>query len=694
MLSRMDEHGFEVRPAVGRRGMPPAAWVERAIRTLVMHVPCLFCVVSATAAGLDMRRAAVVAELESLPPLVASPQTCQRIGFHGHAAEPAWVVIDFQRQVTPARVALFPARLPGGGEEQSGFPSAFTIEISDDPQFAARVLIAEWSEPEKGAGERLPFWTAPGNGASGRYLRITVDGFRTGSGGERFFRLGEIVVLADGRNAALSCPTRTSASLDSPRRWEPGNLTDGYFWCLPLIGARSSATNGARTAIESAEVVDDASWLEVDLGQPERIDEIHLVPAWPTGLADLPGYGFPPHFQLVADPGTPTARVLLDETSPAPPAEALPNPGPAQVMRAPEGLKARRVRLAARTLWRIGPLIGSSFGPSQHVLALAELQCWRGGRNLAAGKPVALSHDSEGEGWSAVALTDGSSSRHELLDWKTWLEGIARRAELEEDLAKIDTSLAQKREDRLRQMLAVAIGALFVVLLGGIGTALWLRAAATRKFAALQRQLARDLHDEIGASLSELAIQSDLARRQYEGKRDPGPRLAEIAATARDTLDHMRDVIWLLVPKSGTWQDLSHRLESVANRLLDGMDHEVRVTGEPPDGRPAPQWARDSVLFLKEALTNARRHSGADRVTVAIDWHDGLTMSISDDGGGFDPQTTSSGQGLANLRERAAAMQATCEVVSQRGSGTTVRLLAAGRRSNSRLSDIFHEGHV
>jgi signal transduction histidine kinase len=305
-----------------------------------------------------------------------------------------------------------------------------------------------------------------------------------------------------------------------------------------------------------------------------------------------------------------------------------------------------------------------------------------------------MSHVAAGEGWSAAALTDGFSSRHELLDWKVWLEGIARRAELEEDLAEIDIGLARKREDRLQQMLAVAIGSLVVVLLGGISAALWLRAAAARKLAALQRQLARDLHDEVGASLSELAIQSDLARRQYEGKRDPGPRLAEIAATARDTLDHMRDVIWLLAPKAGTWQDLSHRLESVANRLLDGIDHDVRVTGEPPAGRPAPQWARDSVLFLKEAITNARRHAEADHVTVAIDWNDGLNMSVSDDGSGFDPQAKASGHGLANLRERAAAMQSTCEVVSQRGRGTTVRLLASGRHSHNHRSDHAQERQV
>jgi signal transduction histidine kinase len=658
--------------------MDPSMW------NVVACLPCLLgCafVSVAAAADLDARRATVEAELETLPPLLASPQTCQRIGFHGHAAEPAWVVVDLGRRVTPEQVALFPARLPGAGTTQSGFPSAFTVEISDDPGFTSRVVIAEWREPEAGAGESLPFWMAAGNGGSGRYLRIAVTGFRTDAGAVPFFRLGEIVVLADGRNAALRCPVETSASLDSSRRWEPLNLTDGYFWCLPLVGSGRSATNGGRTRIDSSPIVDGTRWLEVDLGQPEQIDEIHLVPAHPMGLADLPGYGFPSHFQVVADADTTGARVLVEEFLPAYPAEALPNPGGAQVMLAPRDLTARRVRLAATTLWRIGPNIGPL--PQQYALALAELQCWRGGRNLAAGKPATISDSAEDEGWSAAALTDGFSSRHDLLDWKTWLDGIVRRAALEEELATIDERLARRREDRLQWLLSVAVGLLVTLTLAGIAMILWLRAAAAKRLAALQTRLARDLHDEIGASLSELAIQSDLARQQHERQLDPGPRLAEISATARETLDHMRDVIWLLKPQAGSWRDLSHRLDSVANRLLDGIEHEVRVSGAPPEGRPAPQWARESVAFLKEAITNARRHAHAERITVGIDWNNGLTMTVTDDGRGFTPETVVAGQGLENLRERAAAMQARLEIDSRPGRGTTVRLAAFAARSTN-----------
>ncbi len=659
------------------------------IRKLVAVFSCLLSCLLAEAADLETRRAAVVAELETLPPLLESAQTCQRIGFHGLAGDPAWVELDFRSRVTPERVALFPARRPGAGAEQSGFPSAFTVEISDDPSFATRLTIAEWREPEAAAGEGLPFWMAAGNGASGRYLRITVTGFRTGSSGERFYRLGEVVVLADGRNAALRCPVQTSASLDSSRRWEPLNLTDGYFWCLPLVGARRSATNGGRTRDETSPVVDGSRWLEVDLGQPEQIDEIHLVPAHPVGPADQPGYGFPPNFQVLADPDTPTAKLLLDELRPMYPAEALPNPGAAQVMLKTAGLTARRIRLAADSLSRIE---ATSIGAERkYVLALAELQCWRAGKNLAAGRPVTISQSNEGEGWSAAALSDGFSSRHELLDWKSWLDGIARRSLLEEELVVIDAQLARRTEDRLRRLLTAAIATLVAVLLGGTVTILWLRAAAARRLVALQTRLARDLHDEIGASLSELAIQSDLARQQHERQLDPGPRLTEIATNARATLDHMRDVIWLLRPQSGTWRELSHRLESVANRLLDGIAHDVRVIGEPPDGRPLPQWARDGVAFLKEAITNARRHAAAKRIAVTIHWAEGLELTVVDDGIGFDPHAAPAGHGLDNLRVRAAAMRARCEIESRVGGGTTVRLVthaphrAAGRVLRQRI---------
>jgi signal transduction histidine kinase len=80
------------------------------------------------------------------------------------------------------------------------------------------------------------------------------------------------------------------------------------------------------------------------------------------------------------------------------------------------------------------------------------------------------------------------------------------------------------------------------------------------------------------------------------------------------------------------------------------------------------------VRVVQEALTNARRHSGAERVSVALRRDGGdLVAEISDDGRGFDPQS-SSGVGLSSMRERAAALGGRLEVESEPGHGTAVRL--------------------
>ncbi len=630
-------------------------------------------------AALSQRLQVIEQELETLPKLIPSPETQQRLGFHGLQADPAWVAIDFGRTVTPEQVVIFPARVPAPGDVPSpGFPARLKVEISANDDFAASVRIGDWTETEPGAGERVPFLSFHGNGASGRYLRVRVTAFRNDPlrSGQPHFRLGEIVVLEGGQNVALNCPVTSTAAIVVSRSWEPRNLTDGYFWCLPLRGRESSTTNGYQSTMRRHPEVNGAAWVEVDLGAASPIDEIHLVPAHPKDFADLPGYGFPTHFRVLADAGTADEKELLSEVSPPYPGEALPNPGEAQLMFATPGLLARRIRITCEALWRRGPASGQN--PSEYVFAMSELQCWHGGRNLAAGCTVRSSDAGTEPGWSPEALTDGHSSRHELLDWATWLDGIEKSESLRAEARSIRSALDKHREITERRTLTLAIASAIVIALLAIAALLVQRARAKRHQDDLRTRIARDLHDEIGASLSHLAMQGDLARQQLQRAELTSERLETISASARETLDQMRDIIWLLAPKSGDWRELSHRLEAIARRLLDGVEHQVTASGEPPGGHPPIGWARDAVAFLKETLTNARKHGHASAVRVRIEWGENLILSIEDDGRGFDLKGAQqgSGIGLENLRLRAAALNATCEIRSAAQEGTSIRLVA------------------
>ena len=636
----------------------------------------------AVAQPLERQLAEIEKERASLPAVTAAEQTPARIGHHGFDADPAWVVIDFGKTVTPERIALFPARPPAGeNSPPNGFPSSFDIEIDETPEFSASIEIAEWKEASPGAGERLPFLMLEGNRASGRFLRLNVSGFRDDGSGRKFFRLGEIVVMEKGGNVALGRPVTHSSALASARAWEGMNLVDGYIWCQPMQGPGSSPTEGYQTSPRKEPEVKGAVWVEVDLGVRRPIDEVHLVPAAPREGIAFPGYGFPTHFNVIADPGTEDEKLVLKEDSPPFPAEALPNPGAAPLMTETQGLNARRIRVVCDALWRQG---SSSSGRSDYLFALSEIQCWHQGTNLAAGATVTVSDEVRTPVWFPEALTDGFSSSHPLLSWDAWLDGIERSESLRLQADEIRRKIAVREKEE-----AAAFGKRAAVIAGGTiilaGAVIALqRRRSKRQQEALRERIARDLHDEIGASLSHLAMQGDLARQQLDRAELTSDRLQNLSDSARETLDQMRDIVWLLSPKAGgDWHELSLRLEAITKRLLEGTGHELKVEGNPPAGKPAIEQARDLVAFLKESLTNARRHGKPSMIRVTLEWGAALLLRIEDDGKGFDEKvaSSSSGIGLRHLRERADAMGAKLDLDSCPGTGTRIELRMPFRNS-------------
>jgi signal transduction histidine kinase len=263
-----------------------------------------------------------------------------------------------------------------------------------------------------------------------------------------------------------------------------------------------------------------------------------------------------------------------------------------------------------------------------------------------------------------------------LLSWTEWLDGLAKSEALQAEARLIRAELQRLAETSARRKLTIAIASAITITLIAAAVLLIQRKKSRQQQDTLRTRIARDLHDEIGASLSHLAMQGDLARQQLQRAELSPDRLEKISASARETLDQMRDIIWLLAPKEGDWQELSHRMEAIARRLLEGIAHQITHQGKPPEGRPAIEYTRDILAFLKEALTNARKHASATEVRVSFDWSGPLVITIEDNGQGFDLTEAQKrgGSGLDNLQTRAAAMNATCEIQSTVAKGTVVRL--------------------
>jgi len=193
----------------------------------------------------------------------------------------------------------------------------------------------------------------------------------------------------------------------------------------------------------------------------------------------------------------------------------------------------------------------------------------------------------------------------------------------------------------------------------------------------VRTRIATDLHDDIGSSLSQIAIWSEVAAR---GSGEPGMRetLGGIATACRETVDSMSDIVWAVNPTHDRLGDLAHRMRRFASDVFTARDIAFRFDAALPDDLALGTDLRRQVLLVfKEAVHNAVRHAGCASVEARLTLADGcLRVVLRDDGRGFDPGQRHDGHGLASMRARADALGGALSVRSAPGQGTTLTLVA------------------
>ena len=201
--------------------------------------------------------------------------------------------------------------------------------------------------------------------------------------------------------------------------------------------------------------------------------------------------------------------------------------------------------------------------------------------------------------------------------------------------------------------------------------------------AQMRTGIATDLHDDIGANLTKIAILSEVARRQEPSRDADRPvdrSLASIARIARESVAGMSDIVWAISPDRDNLGDLVRKMRAHVEEVFAVRNLEV-VFHAPANGlalKLDSTVRRDVYLIFKEAVNNAARHSGCSRIAVdfrADRTH--LSLAVTDDGAGFDATAGSDGQGLTSMRQRAKRLGTTLEIDSHAGHGTTIGLTFA-----------------
>ena len=196
----------------------------------------------------------------------------------------------------------------------------------------------------------------------------------------------------------------------------------------------------------------------------------------------------------------------------------------------------------------------------------------------------------------------------------------------------------------------------------------------------LRSRIATDLHDDIGSSLSQIAILAEVARRRA-GASQPAVAepLASIASTSRDLVDAMSDIVWAVNPRTDSLSDLTRRMHRFAEETLGGADIGLRFSAPPEhvELKIGADLRRELYLILKESVNNIARHSAATEASIELSVHrHELRLEICDNGRGFDPAARVDGNGIASMNKRAAAFGGRLSIESSAGQGSRVRLSA------------------
>jgi signal transduction histidine kinase len=199
--------------------------------------------------------------------------------------------------------------------------------------------------------------------------------------------------------------------------------------------------------------------------------------------------------------------------------------------------------------------------------------------------------------------------------------------------------------------------------------------------AALHRErarIAKDIHDDLGANLTQIALLGELADQDRDAPARAGERIRQISGTARQAIKSLDEIVWAVNPRNDT---LAHLIDYAGQFALDylrvaGIRCRLDFPATPPSREISTDVRHNLFLVIKEALHNTVKHARATEVWLRVHaGSDGLHISIEDNGRGFSETHTANGaDGLHNMRQRVDEIGGVCTIESRQGAGTTLKI--------------------
>ncbi|HMJ45936.1 MAG TPA: two-component regulator propeller domain-containing protein [Ferruginibacter sp.] len=194
----------------------------------------------------------------------------------------------------------------------------------------------------------------------------------------------------------------------------------------------------------------------------------------------------------------------------------------------------------------------------------------------------------------------------------------------------------------------------------------------------VRNRIASDLHDDIGSTLTNINMLSEISRKNLDQPREAEKFLHRISEEVTATSQALNDIIWSVNSRNDSMEEILSRMRRYAAELFDNSNTNCNLTlDESIAGKKiSMEQRRDVYLIYKELMNNVVRHASAKNVWVDVHLQNGkLRLIIKDDGKGFEPMLVTNRNGLKNIRSRVTKWKGNVEIESQPGEGTTIEIL-------------------
>jgi signal transduction histidine kinase len=219
---------------------------------------------------------------------------------------------------------------------------------------------------------------------------------------------------------------------------------------------------------------------------------------------------------------------------------------------------------------------------------------------------------------------------------------------------------------------------------GGSRYVAWFR--MRREVARLEHQraleqerlrIAQDIHDDLGARITQISLLSAVSQGDSSFPEKARGEFDRISAMTRDLVSALYETVWAVNPENDNLDALGNYLCQMVNQLCDQARLRCRlnVVDLPPHIQVSSQTRHNIVMAVKEAVHNIIKHAKAEEVNLRVSLVERLlTVSVHDDGVGFELSTIAKGSGLKNMQRRLEDLGGNCTIQSQSSKGTTVEM--------------------